>query len=131
MQGLERESSLNRVYRLQCEFVDVTEALGLADVGSLHTSVGSVSLIDYDSDGNLDLYTTPMGALYRNTGGHFAPIQQFQEIVEQASSNPHTVAYADLDKDGSQDLLLQTFNGITYLRRDTDGNWIATPLIQP
>ena len=112
------------------EFVDVTEALGLADVGSLYTSVGSVSLIDYDSDGNLDLYTTPMGALYRNTGGHFAPIQQFQEIVEQASSNPHTVAYADLDKDGSQDLLLQTFNGITYLRRDTDGNWIATPLIQ-
>ncbi|MDE0682391.1 MAG: FG-GAP-like repeat-containing protein, partial [Candidatus Poribacteria bacterium] len=112
------------------EFVDVTEALGLTDVGSLHTSVGSISLIDYDSDGNLDLYTTPTGTLYRNTGGHFSPIQQFQEVVEQTSLNPNTVAYADIGKDGTQDFLLQTFNGITRLRIDGDGKWVVTPMVQ-
>lgn len=113
------------------EFVDVTEALGLADVGGLNTSVGSVSLVDYDGDGNLDLYTTPMGTLlHQNTDGYFAPVQPFQEILAQASLNPHTVAYADIDKNGTQDFLLQTFNGITHLRIDETGSWIASPLVQ-
>ena len=113
------------------EFVDVTEALGLADVGGLNTSVGSVSLADYDGDGNLDLYTTPMGTLlHQNTDGYFAPAQPFQEVLEQASLNPHTVAYADIDKNGTQDFLLQTFNGITHLRIDETGSWIASPLVQ-
>ena len=112
------------------EFVDVTEALGLADAGSLNTSIGSVSRVDYDSDGNLDLYTTPMGTLYQNTDRYFAPIQPLQEILEQASLNPHTVAYADIDKNGTQDFLLQTFNGITHLRIDETGSWITSPLIQ-
>ncbi len=113
------------------EFVDVTEALGLADVGGLNTSVGSVSLADYDGDGNLDLYTTPMGTLlHQNTDGYFAPVQPFQEVLEQASLNPHTVAYADIDKNGTQDFLLQTFNGITHLRIDETENWKASPLVQ-
>ncbi len=143
---------------IEVEFVDVTEQLGLRVqspakqgkqppanvarppvVGGVPTNGASVSLIDYDGDGNLDLYTAPTGMLFRNTGGQFAPVQQFQELfttifnsgkllVEQDGIsprkagenplplNPHTVAFADLNKDGTQDFLLQTLNGITYLR---------------
>ena len=43
----------------------------------------------------------------------------------------HTpVAFADLDKDGTQDFLLQTLDEIKYLRMDTDGNWETSSLIQ-
>lgn len=128
--GFRRRIIAKESLPIAVEFVDVTEALGLADVGSLKTSVGSVSLVDYDSDGNLDLYTTPMGTLHQNTDGYFAPIQPFQEILEQASLNPHTVAYADIDKDGTQDFLLQTFNGVTHLGIDETGSWITSPLVQ-
>ena len=134
---------------IEVEFVDVTEQLGLRVqspakrekqppanvarppvVGGVPTNGASVSLIDYDGDGNLDLYTAPTGMLFRNTGGQFAPIQQFQEIVEQGALNPHTVAFADLNKDGTQDFLLQTLNGITHLRIDAAGNWVVSRLVQ-
>jgi len=115
---------------IEVEFVDVTEQLGFANVGSVPTNVASVSLIDYDGDGNLDLYITPTGMLFRNTGGQFAPIQQFQEIVERGALNPHTVAFADLNKDGTQDFLLQTLNGITHFHVNAAGNWVVSRLVQ-
>lgn len=104
---------------IEVEFVDVTEQLGLANVGSVPTNVASVSLIDYDGDGNLDLYTTPTDMLFRNTDGQFAPILQFQEIVEKGALNPHTVAFADLDKDGIQEILLQGPSRITNAQEGT------------
>ena len=42
---------------IDVEFVDVTEQLGLANEVSPPTDASGVSLIDYDGDGNLDLYT--------------------------------------------------------------------------
>ena len=107
------------------DFVDVTEQLGLGDVSAPSETPATVSLIDYNNDGNLDLYMTSSGVLLRNTGERFVSVPQFQEILES-----HTVAFADLDKDGTQDFLLQTFDGIRYLRIDADGNWEASSLVQ-
>ena len=107
------------------EFIDVTEQLGLGDVSIPSESSAAVSLIDYDNDENLDLYIASTGGLLRNTGEKFVSVQQFQDHL-----NPHTVAFADLDKDGIQDFLLQTHNQLTHLQMDADGNWGAFPLIQ-
>ena len=107
------------------DFVDVTEQLGLEDVSAPFGTPATVSLIDYNNDGNLDLYMTSTGRLLRNTGERFVSVPQFQETLES-----HTVAFADLDKDGTQDFLLQTCDGIRYLRMDADGNWEASSLVQ-
>ena len=114
---------------IDVEFVDVTEQLGLANVESLPPNAVDISLIDYDGDGNLDLYITPTGTLFRNTGGRFTSVRQFQ-IEEQDVLSPHTVAFADLDKDGTQDFLLQTLNRIGIFRVDTSGSWGGSTLIE-
>ena len=111
-------------------FVDVTEQIGLADIEGVPTSSTDVSLIDYNGDGNLDLYTTLNGMLFQNTGGKFVPVQQVQEILEQQALQPHTAAFADLDKDGTQEFILQTREGITSLRMNADGKWMTSPLVQ-
>ena len=107
------------------DFVDVTEQLGLGGVSAPSETPATVSLIDYNNDGNLDLYMTSTGRLLRNTGERFVSVPQFQETLES-----HTVAFADLDKDGTQDFLLQTRDEIKYLRMDADGNWEASSLVQ-
>ena len=106
---------------IEVAFVDVTEPLGLINVENMPTDSTDISLVDYDNDGNLDLYTTT-GKLYRNTDGKF---------VGQDALNPHTVAHADIDKDGRQDFLLQMSNGIMSLQIDQDGNWARSSLLGP
>ena len=114
---------------IDVEFVDVTEQLGLANVESLPPDAVDISLIDYDGDGNLDLYITPTGVLFRNTGGRFTSVRQFQ-IEERDALSPHTVAFADLDKDGTQDFLLQTLNRIGIFQIDASGSWRGSTLIE-
>ena len=114
---------------INVEFIDVTEQLGLAKVESPPIDAVDISLIDYDGDGNLDLYITPAGVLFRNTGRKFTSVRQFQ-IEERDVLSPHTVAFADLDKDGTQDFLLQTLNRIGLFRVDASGSWGGSTLIQ-
>ena len=112
------------------DFVDVTEQLGLSNIEGVPLRFADVSLIDYDGDGNLDLYTTLTGMLFQNTGEKFVAVQQVQEILEQQALQPHTAVLVDLDKDGIQEILLQTREGITSLQMDADGNWRTSPLVQ-
>ncbi len=114
---------------IEVEFVNVTEQLGLADVESMPIDAVNISLIDYDGDGNLDLYITPAGVLFRNTGGQFTSVRQFQ-IEEQDVLSPHTVAFVDLDKDGTQDFLLQTLSRIGLFRIDASGSWGGSTLVE-
>ena len=107
------------------DFVDVTEQLGLGGVSAPSEFPATVSLIDYNNDGNLDLYMTSTGRLLRNTGKNFISVQQFESDISQ-----HTVAFADLNKDGTQDFLLPPHDAITYLQMDADGNWETSSLIQ-
>ena len=113
---------------IDVEFVDVTEHIGLVHVQRPATDAMGVSLIDYDNDGNLDLYLPPAGILFQNTGGRFTSVRQFQ-IAAQDILSPHAVAFADLNKDGTQDFLFQTSNRIGLFRVDASGSWGASTLI--
>ncbi len=110
---------------IDVEFVDVTEQLGLEDVSVPPVTPATISLIDYDNDGNLDLYMASTGQLLRNVGEKFVPVQVFQKTLDA-----HTVAFADLNKDGTQDFLIQTRDGIKYSRMNADSNWETSSLIQ-
>ncbi len=112
------------------DFVDVTEQLGLRNIEGVPLRFADVSLIDYDGDGDLDLYTTLTGMLFQNTGEKFIAVRQVQEILEQQALQPHTAVLVDLDKDGIQEFLLQTREGITSLQMDADGTWGTSPLVQ-
>ena len=114
---------------IDVEFVDVTEQLGLIYVGSPVTDTMEVSLIDYDGDGNLDVYITPTSVLYWNSGGQPASTQRFQVAEEQIILQPHIVAFADLNKDGTQNFLLQTLNGITDFHA-SGGDWALSSIVQ-
>ena len=107
------------------DFADVTERLGLANVSAPAGTSAAVSLIDYDGDGNLDLYSASAGQLLRNIGENFVPVQQFESDISQ-----HVVAFADLNKDGTLNFLLPPHDAITYLKMDADGNWGSSALIQ-
>ena len=114
---------------IEVEFVDVTEQLGLVHVGGPATDTMEVSLIDYDGDGTLDVYITPTGTLYWNTGGQPASMRRFQVVEEQIILNPHIVAFADLNKDGTQNFLLQTLTGITDFHA-SEGDWALSSIVQ-
>ena len=101
---------------IDVEFVDVTEQLGFTNVRRTPVSSADISLIDYDGDGNLDLYITPELSIYRNTAGQFRPMYGF------SADNPIAV-FSDLNKDGMQDLLLQTSNSVVHHQMDETGIW--------
>lgn len=96
---------------IDVEFVDVTEQIGLAVKPPSPLKMPmAVSLVDYDNDGDMDLYTSANGLMvYRNTGGHFEAIEAF--IGEQDTY----ITAADLNKDGMQEFLMEVVNGILYL----------------
>ena len=114
---------------IEVEFVDVTEQLGLHNLNPLLETPRAVFLTDYDSDGNLDLYTVSNGAmLYRNTGKAFESAHMFGGDEKYHS----VVAVADLDKDGIQDFLHQMpRTGILHYQRKTDSDWLVSHLTEP
>ncbi len=114
---------------IDVEFVDVTEQLGLVYVTGAPTDSIDISLIDYNGDGNLDLYITPAGILFPNISGQFPSAQQFQ-AGKQGSLDPHTVAFADLNKDGTQEFLLHTLKEILLFQTDAAGEWKVSSLVE-
>ena len=121
-QGFRERIAAKQSPPIDVEFVDVTEQIGLANVTSEPISSADISLIDYDGDGNLDLYITPAASLYRNTGGQFRPTYGF------GTDKPVT-AFADLNKDGRQDLLLQIFNSVVLFQMDDTEKWAVVSSI--
>ena len=110
---------------IDVDFVDVTEQLDLANINIPTEISAAVSVVDYDGDGKLDLYIASTGQLLQNTGENFEPVQRFESDLSQ-----HVVAFADLNKDGTQNFLLPPHDAITYLQMDADGNWETSPPIQ-
>ena len=113
---------------INVEFVDVTEQLGLVSLQRQEIDRASISLLDYDNDGKLDIYSTSTGLLH-NADGRFQLAPYFKDFVVQPPLNLPIHTYLDLDKDGTQELLLQTQGGITLLQRDAEGKWGSTSII--
>lgn len=113
---------------INVEFVDATQELGLISFQVDEINHASISLFDYDNDGQLDIYSTSTGLL-RNNDGKFLLAPYFQDFVVLPPHNLPIHTNLDLDKDGTQELLLQTQGGITLLRRDSEGKWGASPII--
>ncbi|MDE0087385.1 MAG: FG-GAP-like repeat-containing protein [Candidatus Poribacteria bacterium] len=113
---------------INVEFVDVTEQLGLHDLNPLLEKPRTVFLLDYDNDGNLDLYTASNGVmLYRNTGKSFEHGQMFAGDEKRHIA----VAAADLNKDGKQDFLFQSPRmGILYYQQKTGAFWDVSRLVE-
>ncbi len=111
---------------IEVEFVDVTEQLGLADMNpplDFKTPV-AVIFMDHDNDGDMDLHIVANGfELYQNIGNQFEPINTYV-----ADEDTHIVV-ADLNKDGIQDYLFESVNGIGYIWKDAEGNEGASDLI--
>jgi hypothetical protein len=107
------DQSISKIYRN----VNGTYVDGNAQIMNLDG--GSVTWVDYDNDGHLDLlisgspdqgrsYATK---LYRNINGKF-----YEEPVNLPGVWGSSVAWADYDKDGYQDVLISGYGGWTQTR---------------
>ena len=100
-------------------FVDVAAEIGLTLPGR---SSRQNNWIDYDNDGDLDLYATDrIGAnkLYRNDGGKFA--QVFTGVGPTDARSTVGACWLDYDKDGDLDLFLANQSGKTDALWRNDG----------
>jgi hypothetical protein len=90
-------------------FVDVAEQIGLTIPGRASRQN---NWIDYDNDGDLDLYATDRAGanrLYRNDAGKFT--QVFAEAPPTVTSSTVGACWLDYDKDGDLDLFLANQSG--------------------
>ena len=127
--GFKSRLTAKKSSSIDIEFIDITQQLELVSLEKENIEHASISLFDYDKDGNLDIYSTSTGLL-RNDDGKFVLAPYFQDFVVQPTLNLPIHTYADLDKNGTQELLLQTRSGIALLRMDSEGKWGASPIIQ-
>lgn len=100
-------------------FVDVAESIGLTVPGRVSRQA---NWIDYDNDGNLDLYAADRAGpnqLYRNANGRFSPV-----MGEGGVNDPRPTVGAcwlDFDRDGDLDLFLANQSGATDALWRNDG----------
>ena len=91
------------------KFVDVAEAIGLTVLGRASRQS---NWVDYDNDGDLDMYATDRGKanrLYRNDSGKF--VQVFADAAPTVTSSTVGACWLDYDKDGDLDLFLGNQSG--------------------
>ena len=130
---------------IDVEFVDVTEQLGLSNVKALLPLriPTTVSFVNSNNDGKLDLYISGSDfaglyqnterkvqfVLYRNIGEQFDAVTILRDEPELTEQPNLHVAVADMNKDGIQDFLLETANGIVYFWEATEDNEGAVPVV--
>lgn len=102
------------------KFVDVAADIGLTIP---NRSARQTNWIDYDNDGDLDVYSADRSGenkLFRNTGGKF---EQVFAGVGPSDSRPTVGAcWFDMDNDGDLDLYLANQSGATDAMWRNDGN---------
>lgn len=89
---------------------------------------GSLTLFDYDGDGDLDLFEiTPFGQrLYRNDGGTFVDVTEHSGLATGSRGGAPTGTGAvagDYDSDGKPDLLVLRDGGIALYHNDGNGKF--------
>ncbi|MBC8424250.1 CRTAC1 family protein, partial [bacterium] len=103
-------------------FVDVTNTLVLGSTRATHTC----AWVDYDRDGDLDLYMTDAIAniLLRNDGAdpYAAGFWLFTDVTVSATAgnarDSQGLAWGDYDDDGDQDIFMANYNGPNALLRN-------------
>ncbi|UTW44591.1 CRTAC1 family protein [bacterium SCSIO 12696] len=101
----------NRLYRNDGNgsgFTDVAADVGLDLIGTTRQS----SWIDYDNDGDLDIYICMRdraNRLYRNDNGRFTDVSKAVGLLDPRRSVG--AAWFDMDKDGDLDLFLANQSG--------------------
>src|SRR5262245_54411429 len=114
-----RSEAHNRLYRNvttggSIRFVDVAAETGVDAVGETR----QVSWIDYDNDGDLDLFVAFRDApnmLFRNDGGRFVSVAR--ELGVDDPRRTVGAVWFDFDGDGDLDVYTANQNG------DTNGLW--------
>lgn len=93
----------------------------------------SVSVVDFDGDGELDLYTTTMrdgapNALYRRLGnGRYADIAGqvgLADLNRRGETASHGSLWADLDRDGDQDVVVYGWGWQQVFFQGSDGRFV-------
>ncbi len=113
------------------QFRDVTEPSGL---GAPTTAQFGVTLVDYDHDGDLDVFATAFSGgpkLWRNNGnGTFTDVSSATMPGEVLEARAGTVT--DFDNDRAVDWIVTRAQGAPLLfRNPRAGKFSATPLITP
>jgi len=99
---------LNETARGAAKFTEVGEEAGVA----IRALTRQVSLVDYDSDGDLDLYVAlraSVNRLLRNDGGRFTDVTFEVGIAEPRRTVG--ACWFDMDADGDLDLFTANQNG--------------------
>ncbi len=117
-------------------FTDVTDAAGIADPDGMGMGV---SLVDYDADGDLDVYVTNAGAnrLFQNAGDG-----TFRDVAAEAGVADPTwsvgAAWGDFDGDGRIDLYVCDYvdypdagPGAEMYAGEAGGGYVAPPALNP
>ncbi|HEX9877994.1 MAG TPA: CRTAC1 family protein, partial [Gammaproteobacteria bacterium] len=92
----------------------------------------SLNVIDFDSDGRLDLWLSGHGearrhALYRNTGGGFADVTA--EVGLDAAPGANAIAFLDIDNDGYPDAVIM--GASPALLRNEGGRRFVSEALDP
>jgi len=102
------------------KFVDVAAEIGLTIPDR---SARQTNWIDYDNDGDLDVYSTDRGGdnkLFRNSGGRFT--QVFAGVGPTDARPTVGACWLDMDNDGDLDLYLANQSGATDAMWRNDGD---------
>lgn len=87
---------------------------------------GALALLDFDSDGDLDLFAAPLTEqrLYRNDNGKLSDVTAQAGALGSGTSNRVTGAVAgDYDNDTRPDLFVIRSSGISLYHNDGDGKF--------
>ena len=116
-------------------FADVTDSAGIdfthvnGATGEFHlpeTLGAGGAILDYDNDGNLDLYlvnSAAPSALFRNNGdGTFMDVTAAAKVNNQGSYG-HGVACGDVDNDGYVDIYVTNFGANRLYHNNGDGTF--------
>ena len=130
---------------IEVEFVDVTQQLGLSNVKALLPLriPTVVSVVNSDNDGKPDLYISGSDfvglyqdterkvqfVLYRNMGEQFDAVTLLGKEQEPAEELNLHAAVADMNKDGTQDFIVETADGIVYFWETTEDDEVAVPVV--
>ena len=121
-------------------FTEVTDSVGIdfthtnGATGEFHlpeTLGAGGAFLDYDSDGNLDLYLVNSGApstLFRNNGnGTFTDVTASATVDNQGSYG-HGVACGDYNNDGYVDIYVTNFGANRLYHNNGDGTFTDVTL---